>query len=218
MDLIKAIKNRRSVRTFQHKPVARELIEKLIESAICAPSACNIQGWKFIVVDNQDVKKSIVDAGGSVLIEKAPLGILVLYNNRTHNVGYRDYIQSASAAIENLLLTATSEGLGACWICHLPRPGNLRKIFNIPKSFSPIAYLLLGYPENQPQAVPRKYRLDEVMAVNKFSPNWPRLKVSWLGLKIKRLLIAIYNLMPTIIKKKFLNKLVDKNFVKKFEN
>ena len=218
MDLIEAIKNRRSVRIFQDKSVEKNLLEELITSAALAPSACNLQGWKFIIVDEPDLKKRIVDAGGSILIGKAPLGILVLYNNQTHNVGYRDHIQSAAAAIENLLLTATDLGLGACWTCHLPRAGALRKIFGIPRSFSPIAYILVGYPQNQPRTVPRKYQLNEIMAYNRFSSAWPKLKINRLKLTIKRLLITVYDLTPTFIKKGPLNKLIDKKFVKKFDN
>ncbi|MEK7167935.1 MAG: nitroreductase family protein [Patescibacteria group bacterium] len=217
MDISEAIKNRRSIRNFSDQAVDRDLVKKLVEAATCAPSACNVQGWKFIIVDDPEIKKRLVDEGGSVLIGKAPLGVLVVYNNQTHNLDYADHIQSASAAIQNLLLTATDLGLGACWICHLPSAGSLRKIFNIPRSFSPIAYIIVGHPKSQSQLIPRKYRLDEIMEYNRFSSVWPKLKTSH-KLKIKRLLIKVYNLTPLFIKKKILNKIVDKKFVKKFDN
>lgn len=218
MDLNEVIKNRRSIRSFTDQLVSRDLAEKLVSAAICAPSACNVQGWKFIFVDDPEIKKRIVEAGGSVLIEKAPLGILVLYDNQTRNVGYPDHIESASAAIENLLLVATDLGLGACWICHLPSPGDLRKIFGIPGCFSPIAYILVGHPKSLPQSMPRKYELNQLMEYNHFPSDWPVAKNNWWRLKIKRCLVRIYYLIPASIKKGLLNKLVDEKIVKKFDN
>lgn len=212
------IKKRRSVRIFSDQAVEKEKIEKLIEAATYAPSACNVQGWKFIVVDRQEIKDEIVDLGGSIHIKNAPVGILALYDNRTKNSEYRDDIQSASAAIQNIHLTAVDLGLASCWACHLPTHGQLRKLLKIPSYFSPIAYILLGYSKNPPQEVPRKYSLGEVMNYNEFSKNWPVDKISFLKLIIQRLLIKIYRFTPKIIKKKILNKILDKNFVKKFEN
>lgn len=218
MDIYEVIKNRRSIRIFQDKPVEKHLIEQIIEAATYAPSACNIQGWKFIVVDKPDLKDKIFDYGGSILIKKAPMGILVVYDNRTKNTEYQDYIQSAAAAIQNLHLAAINLGLGTCWNCHLPTKKRLRKLFNIPSYFSPIAYILVGYPKNQPREVQRKYTLPQIMAYNKFSSDWPTEKVNPIILLIKKILVKIYYMSPTFIKKKLLNKFLDENFVKKFEN
>ena len=218
MELQNAIKSRRSIRNFQDKPVEKELIEKLISSATYAPSACNIQGWKFIVVDKDDLKNKLVDQGGSIVIKNAPVGILVLYDNRTQDLDYYDYIQSAAAAIQNLNLTAVDLGLGTCWVSHLPKKKDIRKIFNIPKYFSPISYVLVGYAKNELQNMSRKYNLSEIINYNQFNPDWPVEKINISVIWLKRILIKIYYLVPNIIKKKILNKLLDKKFVKKFKN
>lgn len=218
MEFEEVIKKRRSIRKFKNQPVEKNLVEKLITAATLAPSACNTQGWKFIIVNNDELKKEIFDAGGSVLIKNSPLGILVLYDNRTLNLDYQDHIQSASAAIQNINLAATNIGLGTCWICHLPTPKKLRKILKMPAYYSPVAYILLGYPEIEPHNMPRKYDLRQVMSYNEFSPNWPKEKINIITLNIKRLLIKIYYFTPTFIKKIFLNRVLDKNFVKKFKN
>jgi len=136
MDFISLIKTRRSIRLFQDKKIDRKTAKKIIEIATYAPSACNIQGWRFIVVDDQTKKQEIVDHGGSINIKNAPLGILVLYDNRTKNTEYADDVQSAAAAIQNMLLKIHDLGLSACWTCHLPSRKQLRKIFNIPKIIS----------------------------------------------------------------------------------
>ena len=218
MELNEALQKRRSIRNFIDKPVDKKIIESLINAAALAPSACNVQGWKFIAVDNEKIKQKIFETGGSIAIKNSPTGILALYDNQTENYEYQDDIQSASAAIQNLLLKATELGLGACWICHLPRKKTLRKIFNIPANYSPIAYILLGYPRFKPIEMPRKYTLNGILSYNKFPSAWKIKKINPFKLKFKRLLARLYYLTPNIIKKIFLNKLIDSKFVKKFSN
>jgi len=218
MDFISVIKNRRSTRIFQEKEVDQETIKKIIEMATYAPSACNIQGWRFIIVNDPAKKQEIVDTGGSVNIIKAPIGILVLYDNRTKNIEYADDIQSASAAIQNMILAAHDLGLGACWVCHLPSKKQLRKIFKIPANLSPIAYITIGYRKNEPSNMPRKYNLDQLISLNEFSSKTPLENINFLKLLILRILMKIYFLIPNWIKKKWLNQYADKNLVKKFKN
>jgi nitroreductase len=155
-DFLTIINSRRSVRNFTPEPVSKDLIVKIIETAVKAPSACNVQGWQFIAVESEEIKQKLVDYGGSVIIKNAPVGILALYDNRTKNTEYHDNIQSAAAGIENLLLAATYYGLGSCWLCHLPTKRQLRKIFSVPSYFDPIAYILLGHRQKEPVEVPRK--------------------------------------------------------------
>lgn len=218
MDFFSLIKTRRSVRIFQKKEVDQKTVRKIIEMATYAPSACNIQGWRFIVIDDQKKKEEIVNMGGSINIKKAPLGILVLYDNRTKNIQYADHIQSAAAAIQNLLLAVHYLGLDACWICHLPPKNQLRKIFKIPKTLSPIAYIMIGYKKNEPVIVPRKHNLNQIISFNSFSPNTPLENTSALKLFLLKILMKIYFLIPNWIKRKWLNQYLDKRFVKKFEN
>lgn len=218
MDINEAIKKRRSIRKFTDKKVDRQIIEKVIYTATHAPSACNVQGWKFIITENQDIKNKIVNLGGSIIIKDAPMGILVVYDNQTKNTEYKDDIQSASAAIQNINLAAIEAGLGTCWICHLPPKRQLRKLFKIPNSFSPIAYILVGYPASEPQTVKRRYNPTEIINYDKFSADWPVNKINWLALWTKKILMKIYYLLPTFVKTKLVNKFIDRNFVKKFKN
>ncbi len=216
MDIQFAIKNRRSLRRFLDKKIEPEIINQIIESANWAPSACNIQGWRFIIVDDQKLKEKIVERGGTKFIKEAPLGILVTYDKRTENLEYQDHIQSAAAAIQNLLLAAFSKGLGSCWICHLPRKKELKKIFNIPPSHTPAAYIAIGYPAQELKAAPRKYKLNQLIGYNQFPAN-PIASVSNKKLLIKRIFRKIYYFLPSPIKK-ILFPVVDKYFTKKFGN
>ena len=217
-NIIEIIKKRRSVRRFKPDSVPADLIKKIIEAATLAPSACNIQGWRFVVIDNPEIKEEIVNQGGATTIKVAPVGILVVYDKRTRNVEYQDHIQSGAAAIQNLLLAATFFGLGSCWLCHLPPKRNLRKILKIPNNFSPIAYVALGFKEKEPLEVPRIHSLDSLIGYNVFNSELPQERVSGLKLFSCRVFRRIYYLLPTSLKKKFLNKFIDKKFVKKFDD
>jgi len=218
MDFLNVIKSRRSVRNFTAEPVDKDLIKKIIGVAVMAPSACNIQGWQFIVVDKEEIKQKLVDHGGSVVIKNAPVGILALYDNRTKDMEYRDYIQSAAAGIENLLLAATYFGLASCWICHLPPKKQVRKIFSVPRHYDPIAYILLGHKEKEPVDMPREYKVEDILNYNEFRPNPASKNHPEPNAVLKKLLVKIYHITPVFIKKSFLNKFLDKYFVKKFEN
>ena len=116
MDLFEAVRQRRSIRVFKDEAVPEELIEKIIEAAQWAPSACNSQEWRFIVIDNPEVKEKLLKETTAYFVGRAPLLILVLYSNRTHNFEYKDHLLSAAMAIQNMQLAAHALGLGSCCV------------------------------------------------------------------------------------------------------
>ena len=213
----KVISSRRSIRNFESRPIEKEIINKIIKVATMAPSACNIQGWNFIVIDEETTKQKLVDMGSSVILKNAPVVILVLYDNRTINSEYSDHVQSAAAAIQNLLLGATYFGLGSCWICHLPPKNQLRRALAIPQTLDPIAYVLLGYKKNDPAPVSRKYSVADLISYNKFEGKITQGQNRF-SILITKVLMKAYYLTPLFIKRSFLNKFIDKRFIKKFEN
>lgn len=168
MELEKAIIGRRSTRKFLDKPVSDYHIKKIIEAATWAPSACNIQGWKFIVVKEKTLKEWLVKSGGPPFIQESPAGILVLYDSRGCNMEYMDYIQTGGAVIQNMLLTAHQSGIGTCWVCRLPSQQDVRKMFDVPKYYSVIAYIVLGYAKEQPNPIKRRHNVDDVMSNDTF--------------------------------------------------
>lgn len=173
MDIFKAIKERRSIRHFQDKELDKDALNKIIEAANWAPSASNIQGWRFIIIDEPKLKNQLVKLGVARVINDAPLGILILYDNRSINLEYMDHIQSASAAIENMLLVAYALGIGSCWVCRLPFKRRMRKIFKFPWYYDPIAYIALGYPKDEVRQVERKYKFTDLISYNYFVSNEP---------------------------------------------
>lgn len=213
MELDTALVNRRSVRIYSNKRVEDSVIYQIIEAGTWAPSACNVQGWRFIVIDQKDIFSAILKHGAAAFLKSTNQAILVLYNNNTDNLAYSDHIQSASACIENMLLKAYSLGVGACWINNLPEKKKLRELLNIPKHYDPIALVSIGYAAQSPNPRPRKHALDELVCYNTFSLDRTEGK-GGASLRIKRVARKIYYKLPF---KSKLMKFADK-FEKKFDN
>ena len=218
-DLLAALGRRRSVRKFRNEPVPRELLTRVIEAGVQAPSACNIQGWRFILVEQPELRRALQEAGGSVLISQSPAGILVVYENTTKNIAYRDDVQSAAACIQNMLLAADELGLGACWICNLPSASFLRRLLGIPWNYSPVAYLILGYPADAAvhRKLPRRYRLEDIVGVDRFPSAGQAKTPGRFVVFFLRFAYWGYRITPRFVKRLFLNRLADSYLTKKFD-
>lgn len=184
MEMEKCIFTRKSVRRFLDKQLPSDIVQRIIEAGTYAPSACNLQAWKFIVVTDPKRKSVLKNA----ILRDAPVCMIVTYRNDIYVTGhkYHDYVQSAAAAIQNMSLYAHSIGIGSCWICDLPPQEVIRREFLIPQNFDAIACLALGYPvvgnENSEERVlyhfdsyesyfnrERKYSIAQVLCSEQFS-------------------------------------------------
>jgi nitroreductase len=162
MDVLEAIKGRRSIRAFKNEDVSKEIIDKLIEAAIWAPSAGNIQPWEFIIVRKPEIKRRLAEAAlGQHFIEEAPVVIVVCANEKRSSEGYGARgktlycIQDTAAAIQNIHLAAYSFGLGTCWIGAF-KEEEARKILKVPNGIRPVAMIPVGHPAEAPS--PRSRR------------------------------------------------------------
>jgi len=195
VDIFEAIKNRRSIRSFQEKAVPEELLGKIIEAAQWAPSASNRQEWKFIVIDNPDVKEKIIKETTAYFVPKTPLLILILYSNRTHNIEYRDHLLSAAMAIQNMQLVIHSLGLGSCCVNNLPPKYKLRKILSIPRCFDPVSLLCVGYAKKVPKPLPRKDSIEDIVSLDRFGFDYVYPKVDF-KLILRRVARFLYYRFP----------------------
>ena len=162
MNVFEAIKERRSIRSFKEQDVKEKDIEMLIEAAMWAPSAGNIQPWEFIIVRRHDLKEELAEAAfGQAFVEAAPLVIVVCANENRSFQGYSVRgkplycIQDTAAAIQNIHLTAHSLGLGTCWIGAFSEE-ETAKILKVPNGVRPVAVVPVGYPAESP--APRNRR------------------------------------------------------------
>ncbi|HJO06791.1 MAG TPA: nitroreductase family protein, partial [Chloroflexota bacterium] len=103
MELREALVGRRTVRRFLDRPVPRDTVEQLIDAARWAPSACNLQLWEFVVVDDPELRAAI--ASETRFIELAPVAIFATYSHEYTRENYA-WVQSAAAAIQNMMLMA----------------------------------------------------------------------------------------------------------------
>lgn len=166
MELKKAIKERRSVRSWQEKDVPLSTVRKIIELGTWAPSACNRQLWRFIIITDNKIKKDLEAAGSQGWVTKAPATIAVFYHQDI-NSKYHANIQSASAAMQNIILAAYEEGLGCLWMAEIGDYEKIKKILKVPQNFIPIAYIILGYPKHIPPP-PKRHAIDDIIGHNAF--------------------------------------------------
>jgi len=153
MELFQAIYGRCSVRHFlPDRDVPAELVEKLLQAACQAPSAGNIQPWRFWVVRDKQVKLRLTEAAyGQSFIDEAPVVIVVSADleasARRYGVRGRGLyaLQDTAAAIQTLLLAAYAEGLGTCWVGAFDEPSASR-VLKLPDHLRPVAIVPLGYP------------------------------------------------------------------------
>ncbi len=168
MEVMKAIRQRRSVRVFSRKAVSRNAIEGVIEAAQWAPSACNKQMWEFIVVREESVKRRIVEEAKAVpFMRNAPVIVYVLYRKDV-NPDRHANVQSAAAAVQNMLLAAHAKGLGSVWVCQYGSEKVIRRLLGIPRAFVIVCAVALGYPSSRP-AAPRRRPLDEIIHEETYS-------------------------------------------------
>jgi nitroreductase len=162
MDLLEIIKNRRSIRSYKKRDLPQEIIEKLLEAARWAPSAGNVQPWAFVVASSQKMKQSLSMATyGQRELEEASVVFVVCADEKLaeQSYGVRGKslycLQDTAAAIQNIMLTAYSLGLGSCWIGAF-KENEVRQVIKAPKEKRPIALIPVGYPNEAPAARSRR--------------------------------------------------------------
>jgi nitroreductase len=150
--VIEAIKNRRSIREYTDEQVAAQDIEQIILSGIWAPSGLNNQPWRFVIITEESIKDSLSEQTTyGHIIKAAPLLIAVFLDTNSMYDQVKDH-QSAGACIQNMLLTAESQNLGAVWLGQILKNKNkVNKILEIEEQFDLMAVLAIGHPANKNQ-------------------------------------------------------------------
>lgn len=173
MELFEAIKNRRSIRKFRDDTPDDELIEKIIEAGIWAPSAGDLQSWDAVIVRDDKTKfKITVAAYIQDFIAKAPVLIVMCANKANAGARYgergRDLycIQDAACAALNMMLRAYDLGLGSVWVGAF-KEEDVAKVLELPPHIRPVALIPIGYPDEEAEAPPRR-NIEEVIHKEKY--------------------------------------------------
>ena len=156
MRIPEVIKVRRSIRSFYDRDLSDAEVAVLVEAACCAPSAGNRQPWEFIVVREGENKHRLAKAAyGQTFIAEAPVVFVVCADpgrsaSRYGRRGAELYcLQDTAAAVQNLLLTAVANGMGACWVGAFDE-GEVADSLGMPEGMRPIAIVPVGYPAERP--------------------------------------------------------------------
>lgn len=153
MDFLKLASERYSVRNFENKHLSDEHIDKILKAAHLAPTGCNFQPQRILVMNTDESIDKLKKCTRSHF--NAPGAMLVCYNKE--ETWKRPYDGALSAPVDaaivttHMMLEAHSIGVGSCWVMHF-NPEAMRVEFNIPESFEPLALLVMGYPAKDAKA------------------------------------------------------------------
>jgi len=156
VDFMDIVRSRRSVRKYRPDPVPQEKIEAVLEAARLAPSWANGQCWTFIVVTDPKVKQRVAEAGNE-WIEHAPAIVVACADPKKSGAkgDQAYYLLDVGIAMEHLVLAATDQGLGTCWIGWFDEQ-KAKAALGVPKDIRVVALTPLGYPDETPEARPRR--------------------------------------------------------------
>ena len=173
------MKNRRSIRDYQDKPVEAGLLTEIVKDACQAPSSGNGQSWRFIVITNRDFLKRLSDESKANMvarIEADPNTYVARYEAAMRDPGFNVFYNApamivicgpadtgsltidCSLAASYLMLSAAARGLGTCWIglgTALERPETLQEM-GLPEGYRIVAPIIVGYPREIPAPTPRQ--------------------------------------------------------------
>ena len=140
MDVFDAIRTVLAVRSYADKPVAPEAIRRILEAGRLTGSSMNLQPWHFIVIENRETLRQLgALARSGPYVAGAPLAIVVAIENSR-------FAQSdASRAIQSMMLTAWSEGIGSNWVGFMGL-AEIKALLGVPESLEILAILPFGYP------------------------------------------------------------------------
>jgi nitroreductase len=171
MEVLHAIKTRRSVREFKREKVEKDKIEKILEAARWAPSAKNRQPWKFIVVENENTIKQIASCTIYSFVGGASL-LIAVFLDKSEMVDRTKDVQAIGACIQNMLLAIHALGLGAVWIGEiLARKEEVNRILDAPAYLELMAVVAVGYPTERKRISARR-SLKEIAYKERFGIPW----------------------------------------------
>lgn len=168
MNVKDAIQERRSIRKYLDKKIDRKILDQILEAGRLSHSARNMQEWKFIMVDDEDLIQKLVE-GMKQDFGKQAAAMLVVCGKKESELmssGQPRNTTDASIATAYMQLQAKELGIGSCWIGSF-NPKHFNEILGVPEDMTAITLTILGYPAEDPDPRHRKPR-EDVISYNKF--------------------------------------------------
>ena len=171
MEFYEVIKKRKSVRKYKSDPVPENVLSRILEAGRIAPSAKNIQPWRFIIVRESKLKKKIAEASrGQLWLADADIILVGCILDKIAWGRMGGYMSSGpvdvAIALDHIILAAANEGLGTCWIGAFVEK-DIKEILQVPEDVTVLALTPIGYPAEQPKDRGRKGS-KEVVSYDKY--------------------------------------------------
>lgn len=179
-DFLSLAKQRQSDRAFDpDRSVEKDKLQRILQAACIAPSACNSQPWHFIVVDDPELKNKVADATSNRLLginhftKQAPVHILLVEEKPNMSAGFGSWVKDKNFAhldvgitAAHIVLAAEDEGLGSCILGWFDEKA-VRKLLNIPSGKRVLLDIVIGY-STQPDREKKRKKTEEVISYNKY--------------------------------------------------
>ena len=168
MTVIEAIRNRYSCRAYQDRPVEQEKLNSIFEAARLAPSAKNMQDWRFVAVRDKETRRKLAEAANNqMFLENAGVVIAACSNSDyVMRCGQRVGPIDVAVALEHIALQATELGLASCWIGSF-WPEKVRTILDIPPRVAVIELMAVGYPADE-RKKPSRQAMENMVCYEKW--------------------------------------------------
>lgn len=162
MELLEALKTRRSIRAYTDEVVRKEMLEGVLEAARIAPSAANKQRWKFVIIEKDRVKDFVPLCKNQKFVGEASHLIVCCATDKESKWADVD----VAIAMDHMTLRAHGLGLGTCWIGAF-NPEKVSQAINLAEEAKVVAILTLGYPAQEGTMRDRK-AMDEIISHNTY--------------------------------------------------
>jgi nitroreductase len=166
MEVKAAIRARRSIRRYEKRPIPKDVLEDLLDSARLSPSSNNMQRYSIVVVTDDEIKEKLVPVSGNQKFVGSCSAFLV---GVTEPGAYYSTVDM-TIALDHLSLHAVELGLGTCWIGDF-EPEKVKEILSIPEDRDVPICMTLGYPAIAPGAKMRK-GMSELFHRDRWGNRW----------------------------------------------
>ena len=153
MDIFEAMQKRKSVRSYEDRPVPVESLTKLLEAARIAPSARRVQPWHFIVITDKEKREELSKGMFAKWLHNAPVVVAACGDVKASS---KWYMVDVALAVENMALTAVGEGLGTCLVGSFDE-GDVKEVLRLPENLRVVVLLAVGYPKEKESVTPKVF-------------------------------------------------------------
>jgi nitroreductase len=168
MTVNEAIRKRYSCRAYRDRPIEKDKLDAIFEAARLAPSAKNLQDWRFVVATKQETRRKLAEAANNQRFLESASAIIVACSNDDHVMRCGQPIGPIDVAIalEHIALQATELGLATCWVGSFD-PDKVRAVLDIPADVAVIELMAIGYPADE-QKQPTRLPVQEIVCYEKW--------------------------------------------------